>query len=253
MSTWEPAPGGEEISTPFLTARWENLVFLNYDCPSELLAPFVPAGTELDLWRGSHVVSLVGFHFVDTKLRGIPVPGHRTFEEVNLRFYVRRTAPDGETRRGVVFVRELVPRRAIAAVARLLYHEPYSALPMSHRIDVDAERGGSIEYRWRHRSGRHRITAAVSGPGREPAAGSEAEFITEHYWGYTRQRDGGTVEYRVEHRPWRVREATDFAYRAPPASGVYAPGFTAILSGAPRSAFVAEGGEVAVFPGRRIG
>src|SRR6476469_9717658 len=107
----------------FLTASWEHLVLLNYRCPSELLGPFVPAGTELDRWQGETLVSLVGFLSSDTRLLGVPVPFHRTFEEVNLRFYVRRAIP--EHRRAVVFIRELVPRRAVAAVARALYNEPY--------------------------------------------------------------------------------------------------------------------------------
>ena len=80
---------------PFLTARWENVVLINYPCPAPLLEPLVPAGTELDTWGGRPLVSLVGFLFADTRLLGVPIPFHRTFEEVNLRFYVRRPAPDG--------------------------------------------------------------------------------------------------------------------------------------------------------------
>src|SRR5262245_46137591 len=136
------------MARPFLTARWESLLFLNYACPRDVIAPLVPAGTEIDAFEGETIVSVVGLLFVDTRVRGVAVPCHRTFEEVNLRFYVRRvdTAPP---RRGVVFVRELVPRAAIAAVARLAYGEPYRAAPMSRRVALDAERGGSVEYAWR--------------------------------------------------------------------------------------------------------
>ena len=128
------------MSRPFLTARWESLLLLNYECPASLLEPLVPKGTTLDPWPGTPLISLVGFMFRDTRVRGIALPGHRTFEEVNLRFYVRRETPDGEVRRAVVFIRELVPRRIIATVARVLYNEPYLAVPMSHRLDLDPAR-----------------------------------------------------------------------------------------------------------------
>src|SRR4030095_17157030 len=113
---------------------------LTYVAPEELLAPLVPAGVELDRWRGTLYVSVVGFLFRDTQVLGASVPGHRTFQEVNLRFYVRRHV-DGELRRGVVFIRELVPRRAIALVARLLYNEPYRAPPMRYALVAAAARG----------------------------------------------------------------------------------------------------------------
>src|SRR6188474_1200737 len=115
------------MERPFLTARWEDLVLLNYSCPVEILEPLVPAGTVLDLWDGDALVSLVGFMFKDTRVLGLAIPFHRTFEEVNLRFYVRRIGTDGEIRRAVVFVRELVPRQAIATIARRMYNEPYVA------------------------------------------------------------------------------------------------------------------------------
>jgi uncharacterized protein YqjF (DUF2071 family) len=75
----------------FLTAEWQHLVMLNYEVDAGLLVPFVPAGTELDDWKDKIFVSLVGFLFLNTKLLGfLPIPMHSNFEEVNLRFYVRR-------------------------------------------------------------------------------------------------------------------------------------------------------------------
>ena len=236
---------------PFLTARWESLVFLNYACPTGLLAPLVPSGTELDAWQGDTLVSLVGFLFADTRLRGVPVPGHRTFEEVNLRFYVRRTTPAGEHRRAVVFIRELVPRPAIAAVARWTYNEPYLAVPMSHDIALDPHTGGRVGYHWRHKGAEYRLAASVTGPARPLAPGSEAEFVTEHYWGYTRQRDGGTLEYEVQHPSWAVWSDAEASF-AGPAHALYGDDFGQILSSPPRSAFVAVGSAVAVMAGDRI-
>ena len=239
------------MTRPFLTARWESLVLVNWECPGRLLEPLVPRGTLLDAWHGRTLVSLVGFLFLDTRLRGIPVPGHRNFEEVNLRFYVRRELPDGTSRRAVVFVRELVPRRAIAWLARWLYDEPYRAVPMSHDRDLDPESGGSVLYGWRFGGADFRLGASVSGPAGQVEPGSEAEFVTEHYWGYTRQRDGGTLEYRVEHPRWDVWPAAESRFDGP-AAQLYGPDFGALLGSSPSSACVAVGSAVAVHSGTRL-
>lgn len=236
---------------PFLTARWEDLVLLNYACPADILTPLVPAGTTLDRWEGAALVSLVGFMFKDTRLLGQRIPFHHTFEEVNLRFYVRRAAGDGEIRRAVVFVRELVPRRAIATIARRVYNEPYVTVPMSHESSLASENGGSASYSWRYRGAPFELKATALGQSDRPAPGSEAEFITEHYWGYTRQRDGGTLEYQVEHPTWQVWDAATASFIGP-AALLYGSSFSKVLSAPPRSAFVALGSAVAVHRGRRL-
>src|SRR5436190_1388926 len=184
------------MTRPFLTARWINLAMLNYEVDPALLRPLVPAGTELDVFEGRAYASLVGFMFLDTRVRGWAIPFHRDFEEVNLRIYVRRKAEDG-WRRGVVFVREIVPRWAIAWVARTVYGEKYVSLPMSHRWS-----GGeppTVRYAWTTAGREMAIELEPAGPFREIAAGGEAEFITEHYWGYA-----GAMEYRVEHPRWKA-------------------------------------------------
>jgi uncharacterized protein len=237
---------------PFLTARWRYLAMLNYEVPPEILQPLVPRGTELDAWQGKTFASMVGFLFLDTRVRGLAIPGHRNFEEVNLRFYVRRRAADG-WRRGVVFVKEIVPRLAIAATARLLYGEKYVALPMRHAITGDPDRDGmQVTYGWRHRGRWNGISALVSGSPREAEPGSEEEFITEHYWGYSSLRGGGSAEYRVEHPRWRVwpleRPVLDCDVAA-----LYGRPFSDPLGAEPSSAFLADGSEVAVYPGERLG
>lgn len=233
---------------PFLTAHWNDLVLLNYSCPAEFLTPLVPKGTELDAWHGETLISLVGFLFRDTRLLGLPVPFHTTFEEVNLRFYVRRITASGELRRAVVFVRELVPRQAIATLARWVYNEPYLAVPMEHRSSLTMQEGGAVSYGWRYRHAAFTMTAEVEGAAQLPAAGSEAEFITEHYWGYTRQRNGSTLEYRVEHPTWQVWNATRASVSGP-LNSLYGSAFGGILGTAPRSAFVAVGSAIAVHHG----
>ncbi|MEI6197864.1 MAG: DUF2071 domain-containing protein [Verrucomicrobiota bacterium] len=233
----------------FLTAEWRYLAMLNYVVNPKVLAPFVPAGTELDSWAGKNFVSVVGFRFLNTRVLRIPLPFHRHFEEVNLRFYVRRKAPDG-WRRGVVFIRELVPRRAIAWTARTFYNEPYLALPMSHRIAAEQEIK-SARYSWQFNRKENFMSLRVRGEAQPLRAGSEAEFITEHYWGYTAQRDGSTLEYQVEHPRWRVWEAETAELNCDIA-GLYGEPFCEPLSAPPASALLAEGSAVTVRAGVRL-
>lgn len=226
----------------FLTAEWHWLLMVNYEIDPEILRPYVPPGVALDTWNGQTFVSLVGFLFLDTRVLGLPIPFHRDFEEVNLRFYVRRVI-DGQTRRGVVFIKEIVPKTAIAAVARWVYHENYVALPMSHRIDED-----EVEYSW----GRsNRIRSRRHGEPFLAAEGSQEEFITEHYWGYTAQPDGGCLEYRVEHPKWRLWKLAEVVVNCE-AEQIYGAHFQVPLRSKPASAFLAEGSGVSVFRGRKI-
>ncbi len=239
------------MSRPFLTARWEDLLLLNYRCPGRLLEPLLPAGTRLDRWDGAALISLVGFMFRETRVRGLAIPLHRTFEEVNLRFYVVREMSNGEQRRGVVFIRELVPLRAIAFAARVLYHEPYVSAPMSHHLALDPRIGGTVEYRWSYAGTDSCIKAAARGVAGESREGSEAEFITEHYWGYTRLPKGRTAEYRVEHPRWKVWKAESASFSGA-AKSLYGAGFAEILTERPRSAFLTVRSKVAVYPGSPI-
>jgi uncharacterized protein len=231
----------------FLTAEWRYLLMLNYEIDARVLEPRVPAGTELDLWRGQALVSVVGFRFLGARVLGAGVPFHRDFDEVNLRFYVRRHLRDGEVRRGVVFVREFVPRAAIALLARVAYNEPYTAVPMrSTAPPTPVEAPGQIGYEWQIGAAWHSLSAMPIGLPTPAAADSEAAFITEHYWGYTRQRDGSTVEYEVAHPAWRVWAATDARLRVDIVD-IYGAAFAPALSGAPASAVVAEGSPVTVY------
>ncbi len=234
---------------PFLTAEWRDLVLVNYAIAPRLLQPFVPAGTTLDLWDGLALVSLVGFRFASTRVLGVSIPGHREFPEVNLRFYVRRHS-GAESRRAVVFLRELVPRRAIAWVARALYNEPYRALPMRERSGSDGT-ARTVSYEWREASDWVGVTARTIGEPTALVPGSKAEFITEHFWGYTRQRDGGTVEYEVAHPRWMVWTNPEITVHGDLRT-TYGPVFGEVLAHAPDSAFVAVGSRIAVYPPRRL-
>ena len=222
---------------------------LSWEVDSSLLAALVPRGCELDAWEGRTFVSVVAFLFLRTRVLGLAIPFHRDFEEVNLRFYVRRRV-EGSWRRGVVFVKELVSRRAIALVARAVYGENYAALPMRHAIAGERE-SMALSYGWRRDGAWEHVSVAFSGAPALPADDAEETFITEHYWGYTRQRDGSTVEYQVEHPRWRVWRASE-ATLACDVSSLYGPRFAPALSSPPRSAFVAEGSPVTVRRGRTL-
>ena len=188
--------GQDGSRSVFLTAEWRHLAMLSFEVDPAVVRPLVPAGTELDDWRGRTFVSLVGFLFLNTRILGIGIPLHRDFEEVNLRFYVRRRTTEG-WRRAVVFVKELVPRTAIAMAARVFYGENYVALPMNHHVAVTGEGAGAVRqvsYRWWFEGRPNEIRVTARGEAAEIADGSESEFITEHYWGYAHQRRGSTLE-----------------------------------------------------------
>lgn len=235
----------------FLTAAWQHLAMLNYEVEPRLLAPFLPDGTELDHYSGKVFVSVIGFRFLKTKLFGcLSIPMHSHFEEVNLRFYVRRRVRD-EVRRGVVFIREMVPRRAIAFVARVFYNENYVALPMAHEICALDDSQLRVAYRWRSGKVWSGISLETDGAPEVPAEGSVEQFITEHYWGYAAQPRGGCVEYRVGHPPWKVWRVRQSTFDGD-GEKFYGKEIAGVLRGMPQSAFLAEGSVVTVMRGLRL-
>lgn len=236
----------------FLTAEWRHLVMLNYEIPPAIVKPLVPRGVELDSWGGKHFVSIVGFFFLNTRVLGFSIPFHRDFEEINLRFYVRRRAKDG-WRRGVVFIREIAPRWAVATVARVFYNEKYITCSTCSIVELPENSStgqGRIEYGWTFQNRANIIRADFTGEPAFAAAGSEEEFITEHYWGYSGQRDGSTLEYHVEHPPWRIWRASATKFDCD-VRGLYGEEFSC-LAVKPTSAFVADGSAVMVHRGKRI-
>lgn len=229
----------------FLTAEWRDLIMANYEVDSSLLADRVPHGTELDLHEGRCFVSLVGFMFLNTRVLGIPIPYHVNFEEVNLRFYVKRETPD-EVRRGVCFIKEIVPKPAIAFVAQKLFGEPYEAARMWNYNDA-----GRVSYRCINFKGVNSIKVTRGDRLGVPAPGSHEEFIVEHYWGYTKRRPRRTDEYKVEHPKWNL-----YATRHPRINvnfaGWYGKEFAFLKAETPYSVLLARGSEVSVSFGHRI-
>jgi uncharacterized protein len=237
----------------FLTAEWRYLAMLNYEVDPEILRPYVPAGTELDSWGGKTFMSVVGFLFLRTRVLGLPIPFHENFEEVNLRFYVRRRGNEG-WQRGVVFIKEIVPKAAIATVARVFYNENYVALPMRHTLHLPDESASgevAVEYGWRFKDRWSHLRVKTRGNLQPMVTDSLEQFIAEHYWGYTAQRGGGCLEYQVEHPPWRIWQTEECALDCDIA-GLYGPQFADTLCSRPASAFLAEGSPVVVRRGTKM-
>jgi uncharacterized protein YqjF (DUF2071 family) len=230
-----------------LTAEWRDLVMLNFEVDSRVLAPHVPAGTELDRWHDVAFVSIVGFQFLHARLFGVPIPFHGSFPEVNLRFYVRRRTPDG-WRRGVVFLREFVPKRAVAWVARA-FGENFRRLPMKSHVrrgrDVESPLG--VEYEWQLAGHPQLLALETRGETPQlPERGSLDEFIVEHYWAYTALPRRRTREHFVVHPPWQIAPAANVEFDAD-VRELYGPTFAPFLRRRPISAFWANGSAVRVY------
>ncbi|MEI6947791.1 DUF2071 domain-containing protein [Paraflavisolibacter sp. H34] len=233
----------------FLTAAWQNLLMANYAIDPSVLQRYLPYQTELDEFNGVHYVSLVGFLFANTRIRGVQVPFHSTFEEVNLRFYVRYKE-DGLWKRGVVFLKELVPKRMITFVANTIYGEKYATHRMKHHWGRAEERL-QVEYHWKVGREWNFLKAQAEQQAHPLVAGSEEEFITEHYWGYTAIGPQHTGQYQVEHPKWRVHPVLSYDIHCN-AAALYGKEFSEALQAAPLSVFLAEGSDIKVMKGSRF-
>jgi uncharacterized protein YqjF (DUF2071 family) len=243
---------------PFLTARWQHLLMLNFEVDPDCLADLVPTGTELDLLEGRCLASLVAFEFTGARLFGVRIPGYQSFPEVNLRFYVRRWV-DGDWRRGVVFIRELVPRRVVVQVARRVFGQNFVFAPMRHQVersrcDERANCGefARVHYDWVEQ----RLECYVSAEIGERSTDAEHAFVAEHYYAYaqhgTHTKHGSrSIEYRVAHPPWVIRRVSGVTCDIH-AVAAYGNQIGRWLQAEPRSALFAEGSEVSVYSGEEV-
>lgn len=227
----------------FLTGEWRKLIMANYLVSPDLLKKYLPYKTELDLWNGKCYVSMVGFMFMNTKIKGIPVPFHTNFEEVNLRFYVKHTDQTGEVKRGVVFIKEIVPKFAITFLANALYKEHYATMAMKHTWELRPNEL-RVDYLWRKDYWNY-LKVIADGQAKEITSGSEEEFITEHYWGYTQQSAHETWEYRVNHPKWKIHEVKEYTCDVAFAK-LYGKEFEFLKDTKPSSVFLAEGSEISI-------
>jgi uncharacterized protein YqjF (DUF2071 family) len=234
----------------FLTAEWRKLIMAQYAVKPKLLMPYLPRGVELDLFQNICYVSLVAFLFDKVRVKRLAIPFHTRFEEVNLRFYVRRNLSDGTHKRGVVFIREFVPRRAITLIANTLYEEPYATLPIHSTLTATPE-SLSVLYTWKQATRWHTVSVEAAPTSQPIPNGSVEEFLTEHYWGYTKRSNNSTSEYEVKHPRWLTYPIRKFTLDADFAT-LYGPAFAHLNHQQPSNILLAEGSPVSVHSGSRL-
>lgn len=233
------------MSATFLTARWTNLLMANFKIDKAILQPYCPVHTELDQWNGDYYVSMVGFLFEQTKLKGLAVPFHQHFEEVNLRFYVRyQDKNTNEWKRGAVFIKEIVPKTMISLVANTLYGEHYETRAMQHDF-LEKEEQKHVAYRWQVNKKWNFLECIADSKAQPLQNNTEEEFITEHYWGYTQINPTTTNEYEVRHPRWNIHEVKHFSMLCD-IKTLYGEAFFESLSNKPSSVFLADGSPISI-------
>lgn len=237
------------MKSTFLSAEWNNLIMANYIIDPAILKPYIPAGTELDFYNGNVYVSLIGFMFENTRILGYKIPFHVNFEEVNLRFYVK-CFEEGIWKRGAVFIKEIVPKLAISIVANTLYNEKYSTMRMKHFFDQN-ETEIHLGYSWKLKGKWNRLEATTALNAVAMTAGSEEEFIAEHYWGYAVYNSKTTFEYAVQHPSWKIHPVKNYLIECD-FNGLYGQRFALLANELPASVFMAAGSEINILGKRNI-
>ncbi|MDQ2720973.1 MAG: DUF2071 domain-containing protein [Bacteroidota bacterium] len=231
------------MKTHFLRAEWNNLIMANYVVPKELLLPHIPYKTALDFYEGNAYVSLVGFMFLNTKVLGLSIPMHVNFEEVNLRFYIKYN-DHGNWKKGVVFIKEIVPRKAISFIANRIYGENYETMNMKH---YHHDNGESLEagYEWEYKNKWNKLSAKTNKRSTPISKASSEEFIADHYWGYTKYSETKTYEYEVEHPVWETLKVINYSVDCD-FGKLYGDEFTFLINEKPKSVFMTKGSEIRV-------
>lgn len=233
----------------FLTAAWKKLILANYRVDKETLQPFIPPHTELDYWNGALYVSLVGFMFLNTRVLGIKIPMHVNFPEVNLRFYVRYNQ-NGNWKRGVVFIKEIVPKPAISFVANSFFNEHYATMPVKNYEVLEKDQL-LVGYQWKYKNHWNRLEVSAKPTPQLIVPDSKEEFITQHFWGYSPAGNNKTTEYEVAHPLWESYVISDYSIECDYA-GLYGQPFSFLSRVNPDSVMLAEGSEIAVFNKRTV-
>ena len=232
------------MKSHFLSAAWNNLIMANYEIPPATLDQLVPKGVKLDFFQDKTYVSLIGFLFLNTRILGLSIPYHTNFEEVNLRFYVRYH-DSGQIKRGVSFIKEFVPRRAISIVANNIYSEKYEAVKMKH-FHHEEENCLSTGYEWKKANSWYKLHCTVEKQSHPLRGGSMEEFIAEHYWGFTKVNDKKTTAYEVYHPKWEIFPVNEYSITCD--FGIcFGEKFALLNKKEPSNVFMARGSKVKIF------
>jgi len=237
------------MKATFLTAEWNNLILANYIIDPAILLPYLPPATVLDNYNGNVYVSLIGFMFEQTKIKGFKIPFHVNFEEVNLRFYVKYL-DNGIWKRGAVFIKEIVPKPAISFIANALYNEKYCTHRMKH-FYKKCETEIHLGYSWKNKGKWNKIEATTELTAAYMQPGSEEEFIAEHYWGYAKYNTLTTFEYAVEHPSWKIHPVKKYLIDCDFES-LYGSQFSSLTNATPNSVFVAAGSPISILGKKSI-
>ena len=227
----------------FLTAKWENLIMVNYEIDPSYLIPYLPNGVELDYYEGKTYISLVGFLFKNTSIFKLPIPFFHTFEEVNLRFYVVRKE-ENKLKRGVVFINETVPSKIVAFIANKLYKEHYTAISTKHHWNIGNETK-TIEYQWKVNDVWNSLKVEASANSIKMNHGSMEHFIFEHYFGYTKLNTTQSIEYKINHPSWKVNTINNYDINCD-FKKFYGNHFDILNYTKPKSIMLAEGSDISV-------
>ena len=230
------------MGSTFLRANWENLIMANYEIEPSTLAPYLPKGVELDFYNNKTYVSLVGFMFKDTRLFGLPIPFFGSFEEINLRFYVKKIE-NRKTKKGVVFINETVPFKIVALLANKLYKEHYISIPTKNSIDITENK--DIKFEWKINDRWNSLAVKSDTNKYKIEQGTIEEFIFERYFGFTKLSDISTQEYKIHHPKWMTHKILNSHINCDFRS-MYGDAFSILNNQTPESILLAEGSQVSV-------
>lgn len=230
------------MDSTFLRANWENLIMANYEIEPSTLAPYLPKGVELDFYNNKTYVSLVGFMFKNTRLFGLPIPFFGSFEEINLRFYVKKIE-NRKIKKGVVFINETVPFKIVALLANKLYKEHYISIPTKNSIDITENK--DIKFEWKINNRWNSLAVKSDTNKYKIEQGTIEEFIFERYFGFTKLSASSTQEYKIHHPKWMTHKILnsqiDCDFRS-----MYGDSFSMLNNQTPDSIVLAEGSQVSV-------
>jgi len=232
------------MQTHFLRAEWNNLILANYIVPKELLLPYLPFKTELDFFEGNAYVSLVGFQFLNTKVFGFSVPMHVNFEKVNFRFYVKYN-DHGFIKRGVVFIKEIVPKIGISLIVNNFYTEKYATMNMKH---FNMDNGENLEagYEWSYKNKWNKLSAVANKRSKKILRDSCESFFTDHYWYYLKMSNARTYEYNIEHTPWETLKVASYNVECD-FKAIYGEEFAFLNNTDPVTVLMTKGSEIRIY------
>ncbi|MCA9060961.1 MAG: DUF2071 domain-containing protein [Planctomycetaceae bacterium] len=194
--------------------RWNQLAFLHWTLPPELVQPLLPASLHVLTRDGAAWMGAVLFSM--ERIRpwwSPPVPGISWFLETNVRTYVRHES--GKT--GVWFFSLDANGRVAVEVGRRVWNLNYvlSRMTMSNAAESTTKSDSDGAARILHYTGQRRrhpagydVTVQIGDEQAAPAAPGTLEyFLAERYRLFTLNRQGQLLAGLVDHEPYRVKPA----------------------------------------------